>query len=115
MAEDTVDQVMQVLDQRGECRTKSLAIRGAAGHGVVEDEHLKNRYGGDATAVLALIAADPALGQPLVPGLPYLRAEAVYAASTRWSSLSTTSSPAGPGPACSPATPRHRLLRRSPI
>ena len=80
MAEDTVDQVMQVLDQRAECRTKSLAIRGAAGHGVVEDEHLKNRYGGDATAVLALIAADPALGQPLVPGLPYRRAEAVYAA-----------------------------------
>ncbi len=63
-----------------ECRTKSLAIRGAAGQGVVEDEHLKNRYGGDATAVLALIAADPALGQPLVPGLPYRRAEAVYAA-----------------------------------
>jgi glycerol-3-phosphate dehydrogenase len=26
-----------------------------------------------------LINADPALGEPLVPGLPYLRAEAVYA------------------------------------
>jgi glycerol-3-phosphate dehydrogenase len=28
----------------------------------------------------ALIAADPALSEPLVPTLPYLRAEAVYAA-----------------------------------
>ncbi len=28
----------------------------------------------------AMIAGDPALGEPLVPGLPYLRAEALYAA-----------------------------------
>ena len=27
-----------------------------------------------------MIEADPSLGEPLVPGLPYLRAEAVYAA-----------------------------------
>lgn len=31
-------------------------------------------------AVRALIAADPSLGAPLVPGLPYVRAEAVYSA-----------------------------------
>jgi glycerol-3-phosphate dehydrogenase len=30
--------------------------------------------------VQALIAADPSLGGELVPGLPYVRAEAVYAA-----------------------------------
>jgi glycerol-3-phosphate dehydrogenase len=29
--------------------------------------------------VIAMIEADPDLGRPLVPGLPYLRAEAVYA------------------------------------
>ncbi len=41
--------------------------------------HLANRYGTLAAEVLALIAATPALAEPLVPGLPYLRAEAVYA------------------------------------
>jgi glycerol-3-phosphate dehydrogenase len=30
--------------------------------------------------VTALVESDPSLGEPLVPGLPYLRAEAVYAA-----------------------------------
>ena len=35
------------------------------------------RHRGD--AVLALVDGDPSLGEPLVPGLPYLRAEAVYA------------------------------------
>lgn len=80
MAEDTVDEVMQVLGRKATCRTQSLPIRGAADQSSVEDEHLKTRYGGDAAAVLALIATDPTLGQPLVPGLPYLRAEALYAA-----------------------------------
>ena len=41
--------------------------------------HLGGRYGTLATEVQALVAADPSLGEPLVPGLPYLRAEAVYA------------------------------------
>ena len=42
--------------------------------------HLADRYGGEAAEVQALIDADPSLGEPLVPGLPYLRAEAVHAA-----------------------------------
>lgn len=42
--------------------------------------HLAGRYGGEARAVAALVAADPDLGAPLVAGLPYLRAEAVFAA-----------------------------------
>jgi glycerol-3-phosphate dehydrogenase len=29
--------------------------------------------------ILAMIAGDPGLGEPLVPGLPYRRAEALYA------------------------------------
>ena len=37
-------------------------------------------YGSEAAAIQALVDADPALGEPLVPGLEYLRAEAVYAA-----------------------------------
>ncbi len=42
-------------------------------------EHLTGRYGTAADAVLALVADEPELGQPLVPGLPYLKAEAPYA------------------------------------
>ena len=40
---------------------------------------LARRYGTLASGVEALISSDPDLGQPLVPGLPYVAAEAVYA------------------------------------
>ena len=43
-------------------------------------EHLAGRYGTEAEAVLGLLREDPSLLEPLVPGLPYLRAEAVHAA-----------------------------------
>jgi glycerol-3-phosphate dehydrogenase len=42
--------------------------------------HLEGRYGAETADVLALAASDPALLAPLVPGLLYLRAEAVWAA-----------------------------------
>jgi glycerol-3-phosphate dehydrogenase len=42
--------------------------------------HLEGRYGSETGAVLALCSGNPTLGQPLVAGLPYLRAEAVWAA-----------------------------------
>ncbi len=80
MAEDTVDEVLAVLGRHASCRTKSLALHGSRGHDKVGDEHLRSRYGADAAAVLALVDRDPTLGEPLVPGQPYLRAEAVYAA-----------------------------------
>ncbi len=41
--------------------------------------HLAGRHGSETPDVLALCDADPGLGDPLVPGLPYLRAEAVWA------------------------------------
>jgi glycerol-3-phosphate dehydrogenase len=41
--------------------------------------HLAARFGTEAAAVSALVGADPSLAEPLVAGLPYLRAEAVYA------------------------------------
>lgn len=80
MAADTVDEVVRVLG-RGARRspTKHLALRGAAGWSGI-DEHLASRYGNEAGVVRAMIEADPELAAPLVPGLPYLRAEAVYAA-----------------------------------
>ncbi len=87
MAADTVDEVVELLgplDHPVSRRslTKKLRLRGAKGF---EDEarrdaHLAERYGGEAGEVRALVADDPSLGEALVPGLPYLRAEAVYAA-----------------------------------
>ncbi|MDQ3896080.1 MAG: glycerol-3-phosphate dehydrogenase/oxidase [Actinomycetota bacterium] len=80
MAEDTVDVVQEVLGRRASCRTKTLALHGSRGQDAVDDEHLRTRYGSDAPEVAALVAADPSLGEPLVAGQPYLKAEAVYAA-----------------------------------
>ena len=42
-------------------------------------EHLAHRYGADAAAVADLARTVATGSDPLVPGLPYLRAEAVYA------------------------------------
>ena len=85
MAADTVDDVMALLDRRGRSRTKSLALVGAEGYvepadGADAAAHLAGRYGAEAPAVEALLDGDPTLDRPLVPGLPYLAAEAVHAA-----------------------------------
>jgi glycerol-3-phosphate dehydrogenase len=100
MAADTIDLVLaQVLGAKAmeratkHSRTKRLPLRGADGYtevlaspdaaravGGPALEHLANRFGGESRALIAMIEKDPALGEPLVPGLPYLRAEAVYAA-----------------------------------
>jgi glycerol-3-phosphate dehydrogenase len=83
MAADTVDAVMKDLGRRGRSRTKRLPLVGAHGYrppppGSLQ-AHLGGRYGTLAGEVEGLIAADPTLGEPLVPGLDYTRAEAVYA------------------------------------
>jgi len=91
MAEDTVDEVQAALGRRRpSTRTARLALRGASEPdpparplpGLEEpvSRHLFSRYGSEARVVAAMVAADPALAQPLVPTLPYLRAEALYAA-----------------------------------
>jgi glycerol-3-phosphate dehydrogenase len=82
MAADTVDEVQAALGRpRSPSRTARLALRGAAGAGAVDPaDHLASRYGSEARVVRAMIAAEPALAEPLVPTLPYQRAEAVYAA-----------------------------------
>lgn len=96
MAADTVDEVHDLIgDQvRGRvkrrCPTKKLPLRGADGYEEVLERsgpddgarvtHLADRFGGETNVILAMIEQDPGLGDPLVPGLPYLRAEAVYAA-----------------------------------
>jgi glycerol-3-phosphate dehydrogenase len=87
MAEDTVDAIVEHLPgsprSARRCRTAKLTLRGA--QAVDADvsgleRHLAHRFGSEARVVVALIDADPTLGDPLVPGLPYVRAEAVYAA-----------------------------------
>ena len=100
MAEDTVDEALEVLGADGRpkkvprSRTDSVPIFGAAGYpelsrpGAAERlglapevlAHLAGRHGGQAGTLAAMVREQPDLGEPLVPGLPYLRAEALYAA-----------------------------------
>ena len=109
MAADTIDDVLEhvlgptrspdtdmppVLERvQRHSRTKRLRLRGADGyddvlagagsHAVAHREtveHLADRYGGETRVLLAMVERDPMLVERLVPGLPYLKAEAVYAA-----------------------------------
>jgi glycerol-3-phosphate dehydrogenase len=108
MAADTIDEVLEhvlaparsaergtppVLERvQRHSRTKRLRLRGADGyddmlrasstHPVLDQQkvmHLANRFGGEARALLAMLERDRSLADPLVPGLPYLRAEAIFA------------------------------------
>ena len=94
MAADTVDAVVGVLGRgAGRSPTARLRLRGAVGLdylrrpgtaarlGVAPDvlDHLLDRFGAETTRVLAAARPDPTLLEPLVPGLPYLRVEAVWA------------------------------------
>lgn len=78
MAEDTTNAVMARLGRSGGCKTKRLKLWGQDGS-VPDDEHLARRYGTHAVEILRLDDTDPSLADPLVPGLPYRRAEALYA------------------------------------
>jgi glycerol-3-phosphate dehydrogenase len=99
MAADTIDVVLADVLDRGalervqrHSRTKRLRLHGADGYDELMAEadrlsplggdvvrHLADRYGTDARTVLAIAEGDPALAEAIVPGLPYLRAEAVFA------------------------------------
>jgi glycerol-3-phosphate dehydrogenase len=86
MAADTVDAVDDVLGRHRRCRTKHLKLLGAEGfeppvatNEPSRHEHLAGRYGTEASLVDALVEQDAHLAEPLVPGLPYLKAEAVHA------------------------------------
>jgi len=77
MAADAVDAVVGLLGSRRRSPTKRLALRGAT---LVEPgDHLGARYGGEAPLVAVLMENKAQLGEPLVAGLPYVRAEAVWA------------------------------------
>jgi glycerol-3-phosphate dehydrogenase len=88
MASDSIDQVGRLLGRRIRARTKHLLLLGAEGfqappatpEAASLHEHLAGRYGTEAEHVLALIRENPTWREPLVPGLPYVRAEAIHAA-----------------------------------
>ncbi len=77
MAEDTVDVIVERLGGgRRRCPTRRLRLAGA---GTTGTDRLDRRFGTSADEVRALIALDASLGEPLVRGLPYVRAEAIHA------------------------------------
>ncbi|WP_285728189.1 glycerol-3-phosphate dehydrogenase/oxidase [Psychromicrobium xiongbiense] len=96
MAKDAVDEAVRGLDERvpSSC-TETIPLLGAVGykaawnrrHRTSEEtgvhvarlEHLLHRYGSQTDEVLALIAQDPSLAEPLPGADDYLRAEVVYA------------------------------------
>jgi glycerol-3-phosphate dehydrogenase len=86
MAADTIDAASKLLKRRTRSKTKHMAIVGGEHfEPPVETaepsihEHLAGRFGSEAAAVLDLVERDADLGHALVPGLPYLRAEAIHA------------------------------------
>lgn len=83
MAEDAVDQALLSLGEKARCKTKGLSFVGASTSDVKKDsaidQHLFSRFGSEAKAIRDLIKNDTSLGEQLIPGLPYLRAEAVFA------------------------------------
>jgi glycerol-3-phosphate dehydrogenase len=95
MAEDVVDDVVRMLEERGvvssldrsarHCRTRRLPLRGASGleearasAEAADRPRLAERYGGEAGTVMAMLERRPEWAEPLVPGLSYVRAEAIY-------------------------------------
>ncbi|HEX4161528.1 MAG TPA: glycerol-3-phosphate dehydrogenase/oxidase [Acidimicrobiales bacterium] len=89
MAQDTVDAVVRELGEsprRRRCVTKHLPLLGATTKTrdpvsmAQPHARLLNRYGSESPHVLALGEDRPELLEPAVAGLPYTRAELVYAA-----------------------------------
>src|SRR5262249_53362395 len=95
MAEDTVNRIDARESRAVACPTRRLLLAGgerltelrpaaleraaALGLTAASAEHLLRAHGGESLHVLDLIADDGALGTPIVPRLPYLRAEVVRA------------------------------------
>ena len=87
MGELAADEVDRLLQRRSRCRTKSLPLLGGAGYDAEATTatgglaaHLAGRYGTESAFVSSLIAEDPRLGEPIIDGSPYVKAEVVYAA-----------------------------------
>lgn len=91
MAEDVVDVVAREEGRRRPCQTPKIPLAGSAGLEHVANrlksypmdpdqrEHLLSTYGSLALEVAQLVGEEPRLAARLVPTLPHLAAEVVYA------------------------------------
>jgi glycerol-3-phosphate dehydrogenase len=95
MAEDVVDRLEASAGKRKPSQTRTLRLQGAtrwpasrerfflcaaeAGLDATVAEHLVRSYGDEALEILDLVGERPALGERLLPDLPYLCAEVVHA------------------------------------
>jgi len=94
MAQDALDHLARRWQQPITHPTESLPLDGAAGYLACQDALRQaaprfgwdedvlarlDQYGDQAEVLLSLCAADPALAQRIVPDLPYLMAEVIYA------------------------------------
>lgn len=78
MAEDAVDQAALIAGlPESDCRTRKLRIHGWLKN--MDPQDPLNAYGSDAVFLRRLIEAEPGLGEKLHEGLPYLKAEVVWA------------------------------------
>ncbi|MQY20387.1 glycerol-3-phosphate dehydrogenase/oxidase [Nocardia macrotermitis] len=83
MAQDTVDAAIAHAGLTASpCRTARIplagAVSGAARDRLDAPPTLIERYGSEATAIMALAQRDPALAAPVAPGIDVLRAEFAY-------------------------------------
>ena len=98
MAADAIDEAVRGFDTKvPDSCTDKIPLSGAEGYvgvwnsrhelaassglNIARIEHLLGRYGSLTSEVLALVAADPSLGEPLPGADDYLRAEVPYAVS----------------------------------
>lgn len=83
MAEHAVDAACKQLDNKARCRTKRLAFVGADGFRQSmlsgNDAGLVERFGAEFLLINELVAQNPRLAEPLISGLPYIKAEAIFA------------------------------------
>ncbi len=84
MAQDTVDAVVEVLGSRRRCTTQRLSLRGSGRFSPTKNasdlvRHVEGRYGSDAAQIYSLINSEPSLAEALIDGLPYVKAEAIFA------------------------------------
>lgn len=83
MAQDTIDEALAQLQKSAKCKTKNLKLIGATTATPKTNSksamHLAARFGTEAKLINEMIAENPILGEQLIAGLPYLKAEAVFA------------------------------------
>ena len=83
MAQDTIDEALAQLQKSAKCKTKNLKLIGATTSTPKTNSksamHLAARFGTEASLINEMIAENPSLGEQLIAGLPYLKAEAVFA------------------------------------